>query len=116
MALKAPIIANSFVPPSSAGPTPDRSVTSQYHYYREPVEDGQETAAAEERRKLYAHVTSQEDFATGFKINRGLGAIVGEPRQRIGVVAVCFHGVAAQVVHVPDAGAKHRIPIRPYDA
>ena len=65
------------------GPTPDRSVTSQYHYFREPLADGQETAAAEERRKLYAHVTSQEDFATGFKINRALAAI-GDDSFRFG--------------------------------
>ncbi len=34
---------------------------------------------AETRRKLYAQVTGDEDFATGFKINRGLGAIAGRP-------------------------------------
>jgi phenylpropionate dioxygenase-like ring-hydroxylating dioxygenase large terminal subunit len=57
------------------GPTPDRSLTSQYHYFRQPVEGGEATSAAEERRKLYARVTSEEDFATGFKINRALDAI-----------------------------------------
>ena len=57
------------------GPTPERSVTVQYHYYREPVEGDAATAAAEERRKLYAQVTSDEDFATGFKINRALPAL-----------------------------------------
>ena len=30
---------------------------------------------AETRRTLYAKVTGDEDFATGFKINRGLAAI-----------------------------------------
>ena len=30
---------------------------------------------AETRRTLYAKVTGEEDFATGFKINAGLGAI-----------------------------------------
>jgi phenylpropionate dioxygenase-like ring-hydroxylating dioxygenase large terminal subunit len=60
------------------GPTPDRSTTVQWHYYREPVEGDEATAAAEARRTLYAHVTSQEDFVTGFKINRALGAIADD--------------------------------------
>ena len=57
------------------GPTPDRSVCVQYHYYRQPVEGDEAIATAEARRKLYAQVTGDEDFATGFKINRGLNAI-----------------------------------------
>ena len=60
------------------GPTPDKSTTVQWHYYREPVEGDEATAAAEARRTLYAHVTSQEDFVTGFKINRALGAIADD--------------------------------------
>jgi hypothetical protein len=32
---------------------------------------------AETRRTLYAKVTGEEDFATGFKINRGLAAAAG---------------------------------------
>ena len=60
------------------GPTPNRSTTVQWHYYREPVEGDEATAAAEARRTLYAHVTSQEDFLTGFKINRALGAIADD--------------------------------------
>ena len=57
------------------GPTPNQSRTQQYHYYRQPVEGEEATALAETRRKLYAQVTGEEDFATGFKINRGLAAI-----------------------------------------
>ena len=55
------------------GPTPDRSTTAQYHYYRQPVEGDEAVATAEARRLLYAEVTGDEDFVTGFKINRGLG-------------------------------------------
>ena len=60
------------------GPTPDRSTTAQYHYYRQPVEGDEAVATAEARRLLYAQVTSEEDFVTGFKINRGLGAMADD--------------------------------------
>jgi phenylpropionate dioxygenase-like ring-hydroxylating dioxygenase large terminal subunit len=57
------------------GPTSDRSVTAQYHYFREPVEGDEALAKVEERRKLYAAVTGQEDFLTGFKITKALDSI-----------------------------------------
>ncbi len=60
------------------GPTPDRSTTAQYHYYRQPVEGDEAVATAEARRLLYAQVTGDEDFVTGFKINRGLGAMADD--------------------------------------
>ena len=66
-----PLMVSRLLP----GPTPDRSVTQQYHYYRAPIEGDEATVMAEARRKLYAQVTGDEDFATGFKINRSLGAI-----------------------------------------
>ncbi len=66
-----PLMVSRLLP----GPTPDRSRTQQYHYYRQPVEGDEAVAMAETRRTLYAKVTGEEDFATGFKINRGLGAI-----------------------------------------
>ena len=65
------------------GPTPDRSTTVQYHYYRQPVEGEEAMATAEARRELYAKVTGEEDFATGFKINRALNAI-GDDAFRFG--------------------------------
>jgi phenylpropionate dioxygenase-like ring-hydroxylating dioxygenase large terminal subunit len=66
-----PLMVSRLLP----GPTPNRSRTQQYHYYRQPIEGEEAVALAETRRKLYAQVTGEEDFATGFKINRGLGAI-----------------------------------------
>jgi phenylpropionate dioxygenase-like ring-hydroxylating dioxygenase large terminal subunit len=60
------------------GPTPDRSTTVQYHYFRQPVDGEEEVEAAEQRIRLYAQVTSDEDFATGFKINRALDAIADD--------------------------------------
>ena len=57
------------------GPTPDRSTTVQYHYHREPVVGEEAVLAAEARRKLYADVTGDEDFATGFKIMAALDAL-----------------------------------------
>jgi carnitine monooxygenase subunit len=66
-----PLMVSRLLP----GPTPNRSRTQQYHYYRQPVEGEEVEAMAETRRKLYAQVTGDEDFATGFKINRGLSAI-----------------------------------------
>lgn len=66
-----PLMVSRLLP----GPTPERSVCQQFHYYREPIEGEEATAMAEARRELYAQVTGDEDFATGFKINRGLGAV-----------------------------------------
>ena len=66
-----PLMVSRLLP----GPTPECSVTQQFHYYRQPIEGEEATAMAETRRTLYAHVTSEEDFATGFKINRGLSAV-----------------------------------------
>jgi len=69
-----PLMASRLLP----GPTPDRSQTVQYHYYRQPVEGDEAVATAEARRLLYAQVTGQEDFVTGFKINRSLGAMADD--------------------------------------
>ena len=66
-----PLMVSRLLP----GPTPDRSTTVQYHYYRAPVEGEEATAMAEARRKLYADVTGDEDFATGFKIMAALDAL-----------------------------------------
>ncbi len=74
-----PLMVSRLLP----GPTPDRSRTVQYHYYRQPVETDEAIATAEARRKLYAQVTGDEDFATGFKINRALQAI-GDDNFRFG--------------------------------
>jgi len=69
-----PLMVSRLLP----GPTPDRSTTAQYHYYRQPVEGDEAVATAEARRLLYAQVTGEEDFVTGFKINRGLGAMADD--------------------------------------
>jgi phenylpropionate dioxygenase-like ring-hydroxylating dioxygenase large terminal subunit len=69
-----PLMVSRLLP----GPTPDRSTTVQYHYYRQPVEGDEAIATAEARRLLYAQVTGQEDFVTGFKINRSLGAMADD--------------------------------------
>ena len=69
-----PLMVSRILP----GETPDRAYSQQYHYYRQPIEGEEATAMAEARRKLYAQVTSDEDFATGFKINRGLGAVADD--------------------------------------
>jgi phenylpropionate dioxygenase-like ring-hydroxylating dioxygenase large terminal subunit len=74
-----PLMVSRLLP----GPTPERSTTVQYHYYRQPVEGDEAVATAEARRQLYAQVTGQEDFVTGFKINRSLGAM-GDDHIRFG--------------------------------
>jgi hypothetical protein len=74
-----PLMVSRLLP----GPTPERSTTVQYHYYRQPVEGDEAIATAEARRQLYAQVTSQEDFVTGFKINRSLPAM-GDDHIRFG--------------------------------
>jgi phenylpropionate dioxygenase-like ring-hydroxylating dioxygenase large terminal subunit len=65
------------------GPTPDRSRTIQYHYFRQPLEDEDALANAEQRRQLYARVVADEDYATGIKITRALGAL-GDDHFRFG--------------------------------
>jgi phenylpropionate dioxygenase-like ring-hydroxylating dioxygenase large terminal subunit len=60
------------------GPTYDKSITAQYHYFREPVEGDEALAKVEERRQLYAAVTGQEDFLTGFKITKALDSIADD--------------------------------------
>ena len=62
-----PLMVSRLLP----GPTPDRSLTQQYHYYRQPVEGEEATAMAETRRTLYAQVTGDEDFATGLQDQPG---------------------------------------------
>ena len=60
-----PLMVSRLLP----GPTPNRSTTVQYHYYRAPVEGEEAIATAEARRKLYAEVTGQEDFVTALLVD-----------------------------------------------
>jgi phenylpropionate dioxygenase-like ring-hydroxylating dioxygenase large terminal subunit len=65
------------------GPTPDRSQTAQYQYFRQPLEGPDDMAMAEERRLLYARVVADEDYSTGIRITRALDAL-GDDHFRFG--------------------------------
>ena len=65
------------------GPTPERSRTVQYHYYREPLETVEQLEKAEERRLLFERVVRDEDYTTGAGITRNLGAF-GDDHFRFG--------------------------------
>jgi len=65
------------------GPTPDRSRTFQYQYFREPVEGDAMLAKAEQRRQAYERVVRDEDYATGFGIAAGLAGL-GDDHFRFG--------------------------------
>lgn len=56
------------------GPTPDRSTTLQFQFYRQPVEGGM-VGIAEEKRQTYEAVVRDEDCATIFQIVAGLPAV-----------------------------------------
>ena len=59
------------------GPTPDRSTVIQYHYRRDPIDSEAKRTEMETRRKLYAAVTGDEDFATVLGINDTVPALDG---------------------------------------
>ncbi len=65
------------------GPTPDRSRTLQYHYFRKPLDSAEALAKAEARRQTYERVVADEDYVTGFGITRNLGAL-GDDHFRFG--------------------------------
>jgi phenylpropionate dioxygenase-like ring-hydroxylating dioxygenase large terminal subunit len=65
------------------GPTHEQSTTVQYHYFRQPLETTEQLATAEERRMTYARVVAEEDYATGLRITRALGAL-GDDHFRFG--------------------------------
>lgn len=56
------------------GPTVDRSTTTQFQYYRQPVE-GEMVEVAELKRRTYEAVVRDEDCATIFGIGGALDAI-----------------------------------------
>ena len=60
------------------GPTPDRSRTVQYHYYRNPLVTEEDRSRAEQRRQLYEGVVRDEDYVTGFGITDALGAFADD--------------------------------------
>ena len=57
------------------GPTVDTSTVIQYHYAREPIDSEAKRTEMETRRKLYAAVTGDEDFATVIGINDTVAAL-----------------------------------------
>jgi phenylpropionate dioxygenase-like ring-hydroxylating dioxygenase large terminal subunit len=83
VSMAGPAGGNLMVSRLLPGPTPDRSKTVQYHYFRKPVEGEEAIEAAEARRLLYEGVVRDEDYATGFKITRSLGAY-GDDHFRFG--------------------------------
>jgi phenylpropionate dioxygenase-like ring-hydroxylating dioxygenase large terminal subunit len=56
------------------GPTPDRSTTLQFQFYRQPIE-GDLVEVAEEKRRTYESVVRDEDCATIFQIGSALDAV-----------------------------------------
>jgi len=58
------------------GPTPERSTTIQYQYFRKPL-DAEGLEAAEQKRLTYERVVRTEDYATAFGINGALQALDG---------------------------------------
>jgi phenylpropionate dioxygenase-like ring-hydroxylating dioxygenase large terminal subunit len=57
------------------GPTVGESIVIQYHYAREPIDSEAKRTEMETRRKLYAAVTGDEDFATVIGINETAPAL-----------------------------------------
>ena len=57
------------------GPTVGTSTVIQYHYAREPIDSEAKRTEMETRRKLYAAVTGDEDFATVIGINETVAAL-----------------------------------------
>jgi len=56
------------------GPTPDRSTTLQFQFYREPILD-EMVDVAEQKRQLYEQVVADEDCATIFQVGDALPAM-----------------------------------------
>ena len=56
------------------GPTPDRSTTLQFQFYREPIVD-EMVDVAEQKRQLYEQVVADEDCATIFQVGDALPGI-----------------------------------------
>lgn len=56
------------------GPTPDRSTTLQFQFYRQPIE-GDLVEEAEAKRRTYESVVRDEDCATIFQIGSALDAV-----------------------------------------
>jgi phenylpropionate dioxygenase-like ring-hydroxylating dioxygenase large terminal subunit len=65
------------------GPTPDRSRTLQYQYFRQKIEGEDMINRAEARRELYERVVRDEDYATGFGITAALAGL-GDQHFRFG--------------------------------
>jgi phenylpropionate dioxygenase-like ring-hydroxylating dioxygenase large terminal subunit len=65
------------------GPTPERSTTLQYQYFRSPVVGEEMVAQAEARRLNYERVVRDEDYATGCGITSALAAL-GDEHFRFG--------------------------------
>jgi nitrite reductase/ring-hydroxylating ferredoxin subunit len=90
------------------GPTPDRSTTIQYQYFRQPL-DTEGERAAERKRITYEAVVRQEDYATVFGIGRALGALGEAPilfgRNELG--SQHLHRTVARFTH-PDAPESQR--------
>jgi phenylpropionate dioxygenase-like ring-hydroxylating dioxygenase large terminal subunit len=60
------------------GPTPDRSTTIQYQYFRKPLDEAG-LADAEQKRITYETVVRTEDYATVSSIGASLGALGDAP-------------------------------------
>lgn len=60
------------------GPTVDKSIVTQYQYFREPLVNEEMLAEAERKRATYEAVTRDEDFATVMKITAALPAIADD--------------------------------------
>ena len=60
------------------GPTVDKSIVTQFQYFREPLVTEQMAADAERKRATYEAVTSDEDFATVMKITAALPSIADD--------------------------------------
>jgi Ring hydroxylating alpha subunit (catalytic domain) len=60
------------------GPTVDKSIVTQYQYFREPLVNEEMMAEAERKRATYEAVTRDEDFSTVMKITAALPAIADD--------------------------------------
>jgi phenylpropionate dioxygenase-like ring-hydroxylating dioxygenase large terminal subunit len=60
------------------GPTADKSIVSQYQYFREPLVTDEMMAEAERKRATYEAVTRDEDFSTVMKITDALPSIADD--------------------------------------
>lgn len=60
------------------GATADKSIVTQYQYFREPLVTEEMMAEAERKRAIYEAVTRDEDFSTVMKITAALPAIADD--------------------------------------